>query len=1006
MRTHIRRRRWIAAAFLFTALAPASGAPFGRVVPIGGHAADLALDERRGVLYVANFGANRIEVISLATLALQTSMNVAAQPASLALSPDGRYLLVAHFGNFAAPDSRANALTLIDLETRGRQTFALGAPPLGVAFALHGQALVATTEGFSLFDPVSGAARLIATVTDLAARSLPVPPANLPPNIVAASLAVSGDGNRIYGLTDTFEFGYDATSGRLEILNYVSEPPQGPRVVSVNRDGSRYLAGWVLHGAAIWDRAGGVWNLAQFPDAEGLLEVGSHAIDSARGLVYAQYARKRPEGGNRLAGPPALEVMDADNLAVRERLRLRERLAGKSVLSADGSVMYAISESGVTVLPVGELERAPRLKASVEQVLFEGSFCDRRVMARQVTLYDPSGGGADFSLSVSAPGVEVTPRTGVAPATVVIRVDPNAFQNRQGTTSVEITLSSTRAVNEPRPIRVLVNLAEPDQRGTIVSVPGKLVDILPDPFRERFFLLRQDTNEVLVFDGASYHQVASLKTGNTPTQMAVTFDRRYLLVGHDNSQLVSVFDLETLAAEMPIRTPPGHYPRSVAASGKAILTANRVAGPKHTIDRVDWATRTAVELPSLGVWENTIDERTVLVASPNGASILVAEGNGHVMLYNANADSFTVSRRDAEEGELRGAYAASSYDRFVVGNRWMNSSLVTETMFPASAGSSSGFAFVDDSGFLVTAPSASDPGVMARVDPASAALLRATRTAEAPRLGDERFPFTRTIAPLASRRVIICLTTSGFTVLPWDYDASVAPPKITGVVNAADYSSALAPGGLVTIFGEALSPVNLATRQMPLPAALGGSCLTVNGVPMPVLFVSERQINAQLPYNVDGNVTLILRTPGGVSDNYNLTLQPAAPSVFRSGTAGPLTGLPAIVRADNNLLVTPANPVRAGADIVIYLTGMGRTLPAVEAGMPAPAEPLAAAVIAPEVTLGGVGLPVRYAGLTPGLAGVYQINAHVPWWTPEGSGQALTIAQGSWRTTVEVRVVK
>lgn len=1006
MRVHFRRLWWIAAALVAAPLAPASGATFGRVIEIGGHAADLALDERRGLLYVANFGANRIEVISPARLAVETSMNVAAQPASLALSPDGRYLVVAHYGNFAAPASRANALTVIDLETRGRQTFALGAPPLGVAFAIHGQALVATAEGFSLFDPVSGVVRQIATITDLAARSLPVPPANFPPNIVAASMAVSGDGNRIYGLTDTFEFGYDATSGRLAILNYLSDPPQGPRVVSVNRDGSRYLAGWVLHGAAIWDWASGVWNLAQFPDAGGLLDVGSHAIDSARGLVYAQYARKKKDGDSPAGGPPLLEIMDGDNLAVRERLRLREPLAGKSVMSADSSVLYAISASGVTVLPVGELDRAPRLKASAEQVLFEASFCERRVLTRAITLYDPSGGGTDFSLSVSAPGVEVTPRAGVTPATVTIRVDPNAFQNRQGTSSVEITLSSARAVNEPKAIRVLVNMAEPDQRGTIVSVPGKLVDILPDPFRERFFVLRQDTNEVLVFDGNSYQQVASLKTGNTPTQMAVTFDRRYLLVGHDNSQIVSVFDLETLAPEMPVRTPPGHYPRSVAASGKAILTANRVAGPKHTVDRVDWAARTAVELASLGVWQNDIDKSSVLVASPNGSSILLAQKNGNVMLYNASVDSFTVSRRDAPEGELRGAYAASSYDRFVVGNRWMNSSLVTETTFAASAAVSSGFAFVDDWGFQATAPSASDPGVMARVDATGAIPLRATRMAEAPLLGDEEFPFTRTVAPLYSRRVIVCLTTSGFTVLPWNYDASVAPPKITSVVNAADFTPALAPGGLVTIFGEALSPVNLATQQMPLPSALGGSCLTVNGVPMPVLFVSERQINAQLPYNVDGHVTLVLRTPGGVSDNYNLTLQPAAPSVFRSGVAGPLVGLPAIVRAANNMLVTPANPVRAGDEIVIYLTGMGRTSPAIEAGTPAPAQPLAEAIIPPEVSLGGVGLPVRYAGLTPGLAGVYQINAHVPWWAPEGNSQALTITQASGSTTLSVRVVK
>jgi uncharacterized protein (TIGR03437 family) len=1001
-------RWWIAAAGLWAVAAPVAlwGAPFGRVVPIGGHAADLALDERRGMLYVANFTANRIEVVSLATLAIQTSMNVPAQPASLSLSPDGRHLVVAHYGNFQAPESRNNALTVIDLETRGRQTFALGAPPLGVAFGINGLALVVTSQDFSLFDPVSGVARLLSTIPELAAKSLPVPPANFPPNIVAASLNVSGDGNRIYGLTDTFEFGYDVTSGRLTILGYSSEPPQGPRTVSVNRDGSRYLAGWVLHGAAIWDWGSGIWNLAQFPDAEGLLHLGSHAIDSARGVIYAQYTRQKRDGQNQAAGPPVLEILDGDNLAVRERIRLRENLAGKSLLSSDFSAMYAISDSGITILPVGALERTPRLQSTAEQVLFQGSFCDRRVMTREVTLYDPSGAATDFSISVGGPGVEVTPRAGVTPATVVIRADPSAFQNHKGTSGVEIQVSSAAAVNEPKPIRVLVNASAPDQRGTIVSVPGKLVDILPDPFRERFFLLRQDTNEVLVFDGQSYHQLASLRTGNTPTQMAITFDRRYLLVGHDNSQLVSVFDLETLQEDRPIRTPGGHYPRSVAASGKAILTANRVAGPVHTIDRVDMATRTATELPSLGVWENDIDKSSVLVASPNGSSILVAQKNGNVMLYSANVDSFAASRRDAGEGELKGAYAASSYDQFVVGHRLMNSSLVTTALMETATGQSSGFAFVDQAGYRTTAPSAGDPGVIQRVDLTAGGGIRATRIAEAPLLGGEEFPFTRTVAPLYSRRVIVCLTTSGFTVLPWNYDASVAPPRITSAVNAADYAAPLAPGGLISIFGDDLSPVNQATRQMPLPTALGGSCLTVNGVPMPVLFVSPRQINAQLPFHVEGSVTMILHTPGGVSDNYNLTLSPTAPSVFRSGAAGPLSDLPTVVRAVNNQLVTPANPIHAGEDIVIYLTGMGRTSPPVEAGAPAPADPPALALIPPDVSLGGVALEVRYAKLTPGLAGVYEINAHVPWWTPDGMQQPLTISQGGGSTTLSVRVVK
>ena len=78
-------------------------ATFGTVVQIGGHASDIALDERRGLVYVANFTANRIEVVSTSDLSLRTPMYVLPQPGSIALSPDGRYLVVAHYANWAPP---------------------------------------------------------------------------------------------------------------------------------------------------------------------------------------------------------------------------------------------------------------------------------------------------------------------------------------------------------------------------------------------------------------------------------------------------------------------------------------------------------------------------------------------------------------------------------------------------------------------------------------------------------------------------------------------------------------------------------------------------------------------------------------------------------------------------------------------------------------------------------------------------------------------------------------
>ncbi len=84
-------------ALLCGLVVSALAAPFGKVVPIGGHVADLALDSRRNVLYIANFGANRIDVMSLADTRLGQPIYVSAQPATLAVSPDGRFLVIGHY---------------------------------------------------------------------------------------------------------------------------------------------------------------------------------------------------------------------------------------------------------------------------------------------------------------------------------------------------------------------------------------------------------------------------------------------------------------------------------------------------------------------------------------------------------------------------------------------------------------------------------------------------------------------------------------------------------------------------------------------------------------------------------------------------------------------------------------------------------------------------------------------------------------------------------------------
>ena len=147
---------------------------------------------------------------------------------------------------------------------------------------------------------------------------------------------------------------------------------------------------------------------------------------------------------------PVLKVADADNLTVRERLTLAENLSGKSLLSSDGSTMYSVSESGVTVLPVGQLELQPRVVASNQDLTFRGNFCDRNIATQEVTITS-EGAAADFKLTSDNPAVRISPTQGVTPATVRISVDPSAFQSAKGTTAVTIKIESSRAVNQNRP---------------------------------------------------------------------------------------------------------------------------------------------------------------------------------------------------------------------------------------------------------------------------------------------------------------------------------------------------------------------------------------------------------------------------------------------------------------------------------------------------------------------------------------------------------------------------
>jgi uncharacterized protein (TIGR03437 family) len=102
--------------------------------------------------------------------------------------------------------------------------------------------------------------------------------------------------------------------------------------------------------------------------------------------------------------------------------------------------------------------------------------------------------------------------------------------------------------------------------------------------------------------------------------------------------------------------------------------------------------------------------------------------------------------------------------------------------------------------------------------------------------------------------------------------------------------------------------------------------------------------------------------------------------------------------------VTPgisSRPAKAGIDTVtIYALGLGQTTPPVTAGVAAPLDPLAqipnVTVIFGEGVIPGTGAKTTpsFAGLTPGLVGLYQINVLVPSNSPRGNAVSVFIEVG------------
>lgn len=215
-----------------------------------------------------------------------------------------------------------------------------------------------------------------------------------------------------------------------------------------------------------------------------------------------------------------------------------------------------------------------------------------------------------------------------------------------------------------------------------------------------------------------------------------------------------------------------------------------------------------------------------------------------------------------------------------------------------------------------------------------------------------------------------------------------------GIVNGASFTAPVAPGSIISIFGAGLAQSTAAAGGTPLPLSLGRTSVEVNGVAVPLYFVTPGQINAQLPYDlVAGSATAVVLSAGGRSSAASFTVVDAAPGIFVYGGSDR-----AIALNQDNGVNSAERPESRGRVIVCYVTGLGAVDPGVPVGQSAPLDTLSYARAVVTATVGGVPAQVQFAGLAPGFVGAGQVNILVPGEASAGAAVSLVIEIGGQKS--------
>ena len=217
-------------------------------------------------------------------------------------------------------------------------------------------------------------------------------------------------------------------------------------------------------------------------------------------------------------------------------------------------------------------------------------------------------------------------------------------------------------------------------------------------------------------------------------------------------------------------------------------------------------------------------------------------------------------------------------------------------------------------------------------------------------------------------------------------------PVPATTVDSARYAPRVAPDSIASIFGDDLATVTASGGTIPLPTTLDGTKVLFNGAEAGLFFVSDSQINLQVPPDTwPGQVDVVVVNRNGEVAQGKATVEQVAPAIFTANSmgTGAAVGLASTNGVNFNIQLGNANgttnAIAAGSFVQLYSTG------------------IRFASATPTVTIGGTAVTPTFAGAHGTFIGSDQINFVVPA-SLAGRGEVDLVVTADGRTSNTVRI--